>query len=168
MHIFNGSTPNELYEVAYCYTNLTLQPYELKQNPLCINKLYFVWGFSSIILYLILYLQLIWTLGIYCIWLDANLTSELVKAGRTIRGPFRAAADLAEALNETLGGEFCAYTDAEIEKELERSGQVLRYNSTLRDDDGMLHVGLTAREGARVLLSRSKLYGKESGKGRRE
>ncbi|KAL8693857.1 MAG: hypothetical protein Q9224_003677 [Gallowayella concinna] len=125
-------------------------------------------GFSSIILYVILGLQLVWTVGMYCIWLDANLTSELVKSGRTIRGPFRAAADLAEALNETLGGEYCAYTDKEIEKELERSGDLLRYNSTLRDDDGTLHVGLTSQEGARVLLSRNKLYGKEVGKRRKD
>ncbi|KAL8683324.1 MAG: hypothetical protein Q9186_000707 [Xanthomendoza sp. 1 TL-2023] len=159
MHIFNDSSPREFYEVAYCYREMTLSPSRAKFR---------VRGFSSIILYVILGLQLVWTVGMYCIWLDANLTSELVKSGRTIRGPFRAAADLAEALNETLGGEYCAYTDKEIEKELERSGDLLRYNSTLRDDDGTLHVGLTSQEGARVLLSRNKLYGKEVGKRRKD
>lgn len=125
-------------------------------------------GFSSIILYVVLGLQLAWTLGMYCLWLDANLASHLVKAGRTIRGPFRAAADLAEAMNETLGDEYCAYTDQEIEKELERSGNMLRYNSTLADDDDqLLHVGLTSQPGARVLLDRRKLYG-VAGKGKRK
>ncbi len=101
-----------------------------------------------------------WTLGMYCLWLDANLASKLVRAGRTIRGPFRAAADFAEALNETLGSEYCAYTDKEIEKELERSGNMVRYNSTLGDDDEqLLHVGLTAQPWARVLLSKVRLYG---------
>lgn len=126
-------------------------------------------GFSSIVLYVVLGLQLAWTLGMYCLWLDANLASHLVKAGRTIRGPFRAAADLTEAMNETLGDEYCAYTDQEIEKELERSGDMLRYNSTLADDDDdqLSHVGLTSQPGARVLLDRRKLYG-TAGKGEEE
>ena len=98
----------------------------------------------------------------YCLWLDANLASRLVKAGRTIRGPFRAAADLAEAMEETLGDEYCAYTDREIETELENSGKRLRYYSTLSDDDDwLLHVGLTSQPGARVVLRRQKLYGAE-------
>ena len=110
-------------------------------------------------LYIILGLQIIWTFGMYCVWLDANLASELVKSGRTIRGPFRAAADLVEAMNETLGHEYCAYTEKEISEGLEGSGERLRYYSTLRDDDELLHVGVTTKSSARVLLSRKKLYG---------
>ncbi|KAI4265249.1 MAG: hypothetical protein L6R38_009555 [Xanthoria sp. 2 TBL-2021] len=167
IHFFNNSSPSNYAQPAYCYNDLMLELNQMKPSTYCFNKEYFVWGFSSIVLYVTLGLQLAWTLGMYCLWLDANLASELVKTGRTIRGPFRAAADLAEAMKETLGDEYCAYTDKEIEKELERSGNMLRYHSTLSDDDDqLLHVGLTSQPGAKVLLSRQKLYGAED-KGRR-
>ncbi|KAL8748867.1 MAG: hypothetical protein Q9199_008026 [Rusavskia elegans] len=168
IHYFNNSSPSIYARPAYCYNDLMLQPDEMVPLSYCFNKDYFVWGFSSIVLYVVLGLQLAWTLGMYCLWLDANLASELVKTGRTIRGPFRAAADLAEAMKETLGDEYCAYTDKEIEKELERSGNMLRYHSTLSDDDDqLLHVGLTSQPGAKVLLSRQKLYGAEDNGRRR-
>ena len=119
-------------------------------------------GFSSIVLYVTLGLQVAWTLGMYCLWLDANLFSKLVKAGRTVRGPFRAATDLAEAMKETLGDEYCAYTEQEIGKELRRSGNMLRYNAAVVEDgDQLLHVGLTTRPGAKVTLRKQRLYGTE-------
>ncbi|KAL9024274.1 MAG: hypothetical protein Q9180_007948, partial [Flavoplaca navasiana] len=126
VYTFTDWSPYNYFSPAYCYDDLTLLPYQLKETPYCFNEDYFVWGFSSIVLYITLGLQLVWTFGMYCLWLDANLASRLVKAGRTIRGPFRAATDLAEAMNETLGDEYCAYTDQEIEKELEKSGNMLR------------------------------------------
>ncbi|KAL8910311.1 MAG: hypothetical protein Q9171_004397 [Xanthocarpia ochracea] len=162
MRFFNDSDPYQFWHAAYCYGDRMFYTDDMKPSTHCFNKPYFVWGFSSIVLYVILGLQMAWTLGMYCLWLDANLASKLVRAGRTIRGPFRAAADLAEALNETLGSEYCAYTDKEIEKELERSGNMVRYNSTVGDDDEqLLHVGLTAQPWARVLLDKVRLYGAE-------
>ncbi|KAL8662872.1 MAG: hypothetical protein Q9168_008189 [Polycauliona sp. 1 TL-2023] len=166
-HSFYNSSPTQFFTAAYCIGDSIYEPFDLTENPYCFNSKYFVWGFSSIVLYITLSLQLVWTLGMYCLWLDANLFSKLVKAGRTIRGPFRAAADLVEAVNETLGDEYCAYTNKEIEKELMKSGRGLRYYSTLSDDDDqLLHVGMTAQRGARVVLNRQKLYGAEE-KGKR-
>ncbi|KAL8645328.1 MAG: hypothetical protein Q9226_007355 [Calogaya cf. arnoldii] len=168
VYTFNNSNPYNYFEESYCYDDLLLRPSEMKErHTVCINKEYFVWGFSSIILYVTLGLQFAWTLGMYCLWLDANLASKLVKAGRTIRGPFRAATDLAEAMKETLGDEYCAYTEEEIQKELERSGDLLRYSAAVcEDDDQLLHVGLTTRPGAKVTLRKQKLYGAEE-QGRR-
>lgn len=103
----------------------------------------------------------------YCVWVDANIASHLVRSGRTVRGPFRAAADLAEALNETLGHEYCAYTDDEIEKELEKSGKRLKYHGSHRDDDGPLHIGMTTGEETSMLLSSKRLYGTNKGVRRR-
>lgn len=162
--------------MAYCYNETVLFPYQLQDVPYCFAQPYFVWyvsfetfrdpvlmsyrGFSSILLYIILGLQIIWTFGMFCVWLDANIASELVRNGRTIRGPFRAAADLVEAMNETLGHEYCAYSDTEISKELERSGDKLQYNTISEDDrNGLLHVGMTTTSPARVLLSDKRLYG---------
>lgn len=116
-------------------------------------------GFSSIVLYVILGLQIIWTVGMYAVWMDANINSELVSFGRKIRGPFRAAADLVEAMNETLGHEYCAYKDKEIAKALEGSGDRLRYYSSLTDDNEALHIGMTSESTAKVYLSRKRLYG---------
>ncbi|KAL8931915.1 MAG: hypothetical protein Q9211_006650 [Gyalolechia sp. 1 TL-2023] len=160
-HFLNNMFPNQLWNHAYCYNDTLLESDQLQEIPFCIAQSYFVWGFSSIILYIILVLQIIWTFGMFCVWLDANLASELVRHGRTIRGPFRAAADLVEAMNGTLGHEYCAYTEKEISHELKKSGDRLRYNTIPEDDrDGLLHVGVTTNPSARVLLSDKRLYGK--------
>ncbi|KAL9023784.1 MAG: hypothetical protein Q9196_006975 [Gyalolechia fulgens] len=152
------TVPSSLDQTTLFYALITDQ---LQEIPFCIAQSYFVWGFSSIILYIILVLQIIWTFGMFCVWLDANLASELVRHGRTIRGPFRAAADLVEAMNGTLGHEYCAYTEKEISHELKKSGDRLRYNTIPEDDrDGLLHVGVTTNPSARVLLSDKRLYGK--------
>ncbi|KAL8772517.1 MAG: hypothetical protein Q9194_004580 [Teloschistes cf. exilis] len=158
-HFFQNEYPSDYWYAAYCYHGQTIDDYQLQETPYCFAKPYYVWGFSSIVLYIVLGLQIIWTIGMYCVWLDANIASKLVRSGRTVRGPFRAAADLTEALNETLGHEYCAYTDYEIEKELEKSGKRLRYYGSHRDDDGPLHVGMTTEEETSVLLSSKRLYG---------
>ncbi|KAI4176342.1 MAG: hypothetical protein LQ343_001081 [Gyalolechia ehrenbergii] len=117
----NDIYPSDLWNSAYCYNDILLDLSQLQEIPYCIAQPYFVWGFSSILLYVILGLQIIWTFGMFCVWLDANIFSELVRNGRTIRGPFRAAADLVEAMNETLGHEYCAYSEKDISSELEKA-----------------------------------------------
>ncbi|KAL8787900.1 MAG: hypothetical protein Q9213_001927 [Squamulea squamosa] len=144
-----SSEPDPMWKLSYCYGEQAMDRDALFADP----------GFSSTLLYVILSLQLAWTVGMYYVWLDANLASKLVQSGRTLQGPFRAAADLVEAVNEKLGHKYCAYTDAEIQKELEKSGTVLRYSSTFRKDSELLHIGLTTRPGPRVSLARGKLYG---------
>ncbi|KAL8870797.1 MAG: hypothetical protein Q9174_003241 [Haloplaca sp. 1 TL-2023] len=151
-----------LWDAEYCYGDTVLDYEDLRDNPFCLSKPYFVWGFSSIVLYVILGLQMVWTIGMYCVWLDAHICSEFLRHGRNVRGSFRGAADLVEAMNETLGDEYCAYTDKEIEKHLEASGKKLKYYSSLRDDDELLHVGMTTTPGSRVLLSQKMLYGAEN------
>lgn len=159
-YTLNNTKPFLLWENAYCYHDEMLDLSQLQDSSYCFAQSYFVWGFSSLLLYIILGLQIIWTFGMFCVWLDANIASELVRNGRTIRGPFRAAADLVEAMNETLGHEYCAYSEKELSKELERSGDRLQYNTISEDDrDGLLHVGLTTNLPARVLLSDKRLYG---------
>ncbi|KAL8956432.1 MAG: hypothetical protein Q9193_006051 [Seirophora villosa] len=156
----------DIYQPCYCYGDQVLLPYQLRETPYCFTENYFVWGFSSIVLYVVLGLQILWTIGMYCVWLDANIASELVRHGRTIRGPFRAAADLVEAMNDTLGNEYCAYSDREVSKALKTSGDRLRYESTFGDDE-LLHVGLSTKPTARVYLSGKKLYGSEDAARRR-
>ncbi|KAI4111482.1 MAG: hypothetical protein LQ345_006789 [Seirophora villosa] len=178
-HTLHDITNHDIYQPSYCYGDQVLGPSQLQQTPYCFTENYFVWyvfltvriqrpiadsqfprGFSSIVLYVVLGLQILWTIGMYGVWLDANIASELVRHGRTIRGPLRAAADLVEAMNDTVGKEYCAYSDREVSKALQASGDRLRYESTFGDDE-LLHVGLSTKPSARVYLSGKKLYGSE-------
>ena len=93
------------------------------------------------------------------IWLHANMTSQLLFKNRQVRGAFRASADLAEAMQDVLGDEFCAYSDGEIAKELARDEKGLRYYTSENSDKGILHIGVGSRGG--VGLDDSKLYGGE-------
>lgn len=158
-YFFNNymfEAPRDYELQRFCYRNQTIRE-DLKDIAECMQKDYFVWGFSSLMLYIILGIQLAWTIGMFLVWLHANLRSQLVRTGRRIRGNYRAAADLAEPMQETLGDEFCTYTDGEIARELEQEGLALRYRTTDVKDTGLSHVGLA--RGGFLILDRSKLYG---------
>ena len=111
-------------------------------------------------LYIILSLQLAWILGMFLIWLDANLYSELCRKGRKSRGSFRNALDLAEAVRELLGDELCAYSDKEISRQLDQSQTGMQLYSTDDTDSGVSHIGLSSlKNGPRLRLVDKNLYG---------
>ena len=135
-------------------------PDSVKEKPQCIPKPFFVWGFSSLLLYIILPLQMAWTLGMFFVWLHAHTTSELLRGQRTVHGPLRAVADLAEAMKEVLGDEFCNYRDREIRRELWSEGGNLRYYTRDgEDEDEVGHIGISSREERKLDLKKMKLYG---------
>ena len=141
----------------YCYHNQTI--YDLKALAECLPTNYFVWGFSSTMVYINLCLLIIWAFGMYIVWLDANIYSALCRSGRKLRGPFRAVADLSEAMEEVLGQETCAYTNSELARELsKRSG--LRYYASDSPENDLSHIGLSSRRLGRVPFNSTKLYGK--------
>lgn len=129
------------------------------KTPQCVPKGYFVWGFSSLLLEVILYLQIIWTFTMIFIWIHANSTSQLLFKNRKVRGNYRASADLAEALTEVVGDEFCAYSDNEIARELKREGNGLHYYTVDNSDKGVSHIGLGSHDGLRFGLDNSRIYG---------
>ena len=151
------------YELErYCYvngnnTNSTLLPMDIEDVAQCMPVNYFVWGFSSLLLYIIFAIQLAWTVGMFLVWLHANLRSQLIRHGRRVRGNYRAAVDFAEAVNKALGNEFCTYSDSEIARELEREGLALKYRTTELRDTGLSHLGLASS--GFFILDRSRLYG---------
>ena len=69
----------------------------------CLHETYYVWGLSSLLLYIVLSLQMTWIFGMYFVWLDTNIYSALCRSGRPMRGEFRTAADLSDAMGEVLG-----------------------------------------------------------------
>ena len=162
----NGQTyqvPSNFFSASsewYCYADEIL-PHGFQDSPICLAESYFAWGFSSLILYILLSLQLVWTLGMFLVWLDANVCSELCRKGRKMRGSFRNALDLAEAVREVLGDELCAYSEKEIERQLGKSRIGLQFYSTSDTDDGISHIGISSlKSGQRFHLHDKSLYGR--------
>lgn len=42
-YIFNNTYIQNLFEAAYCYNDVMLQPYDMQPLSYCFNKDYFVW-----------------------------------------------------------------------------------------------------------------------------
>ncbi|KAL2047574.1 hypothetical protein N7G274_000615 [Stereocaulon virgatum] len=143
---------------SYCYNNETFSQGFLEAAAECLPDNYFVWGFSSLLVYIVICLHIIWTLGTYLVWLDANVYSALCRSGRKIRGQYRAAIDLSEAMGEALGKETCAYSDAELSRELQRQPGI-RYYSTDAQSGDVSHIGLSSRRVGGIEFNSTKLYG---------
>ena len=121
---------------------------------------HFVWGFSSLLLYVVCSLQAVWTIGMFIVWLDANMYSQLCRRGRKTRGSLRAAIDIAEAMREVLGDELCAYTNAEIGHQLEKTKNGVRYYATDTNSDGISHIGISSTRSQNFSISNTAIYGK--------
>jgi len=145
------------FEPAYCYQNHSIP--DLMSLAECLPEKFFVWGFSSLMVYINLGLLMIWIFGMYIVWLDANIYSALCRSGRKVRGDFRAVTDLSEAMKEVLGTETCAYSDRELARELSTQPGIQYYASDLPDDE-VSHIGLSSLRLGRVQYNSTKLYGK--------
>ena len=147
-------------ELGYCFRNEIL-PWDFDQSTECLSRRYFVWGFCSVLLYIILSLQLVWTLGMFMVWLDANIYSKLCRRGRKMHGSFRNVLDLAEAIKEVLGDDLCAYSNSEIARRLVKSGHGLQFYSTSDADNDISHIGISSFErGENLHLDDKSLYGR--------
>ena len=150
---------NFLYDLSgYCYGKYMF-PTDLDTLAYCFPESYFVWGFSSLLLYIICTLQIVWTIGMLIVWLDANINSQLCRSGRKTRGPLRAALDIAEAMREVLGEESCAYQNSEIAHALNDMRVGVQYYATDLDSDGVSHIGLSSTRSGRLLLKKDTIYG---------
>lgn len=77
-----------------------------------------------------------------------------------MRGSFRNALDLAEAVREVLGDELCAYSENEIARQLGKSRIGLQFYSTSDTDDGISHIGISSlKSGQRLRLRDKSHYG---------
>ena len=142
----------------YCYLNHSIP--DLGKLAQCLPTNYFEWGFSSLMIYINLILFIIWMIGMCFVWVEANLHSDLCRSGRKVRGPYRAAVDLAEAMSEVLGHETCAYSDKELSKALSQERGVRYYTSRTSEGD-VSHIGISSRKlGQRVKCDSTKFYGK--------
>lgn len=96
----------------------------------------------------------------YIVWVDANINSGLCRMGRKNQGYFRTVLDLAGAMEQVLGDESCAYSEAEISRELAKAKGRVRYHTTEARDDEVAHIGLSSAVGNwRLSLREHILYG---------
>lgn len=93
------------------------------------------------------------------VWLDANINSQLCRKGRKIRGYFRAAADISEAMSENLGEEFCAYSNSEIAQELRKEQNGLRYYTSNVKNGDVSHIGISSTRLEGLTLRDDAVYG---------
>ena len=94
----------------------------------------------------------------YAVWLDAYIYSALGRSRRKVRGPFRAAADLSEAMEQVLGKETCAYTNTELAQALS-SEPGLKYYAADAQSSGISHIGISSRRAGYIPFNSRKLYG---------
>jgi len=77
----------------------------------------YIYTSAPIFTWCVCLLQVIWLFGMYGLWVDAGRKSQLHQAGRHL-GIYRGILDVAEALNNDLGPNACAYSDTELIKEI--------------------------------------------------
>lgn len=106
------------------------------------------WGFSLELVFLTVMAQMVWFLGMYAMWIDAQRNSLLVRTGRDM-GTWRAILDLAETLRADLGCMTCMYGDKELEKRIGRLKPVKYHSSDgqvedeeREDTEEVAHLGL--------------------------
>ena len=95
----------------------------------------------------------------YLVWLDAQIYSVLCRSGRKVRGPFRAVADLSEAMKEVLGDDICAYSNSALAEELSLQLGITYYAND-PEDGSVSHIGLSSNKRNRVSYNSTKMYGK--------
>lgn len=156
-HMYRFRNYEPYYYPTYCYQNHTIP--SLMDLAECLPEKFFVWGFSSLMVYVNLGLLILWVFGMYIVWLDANIYSALCRSGRKVNGPFRAVADLSEAMREVLGDETCAYSESELASELSVHAGLMYYASDKPEGD-VSHIGLSSRKWGRVPYHSTKLYGR--------
>ncbi|KAJ9630871.1 hypothetical protein H2203_001396 [Taxawa tesnikishii (nom. ined.)] len=88
---------------------------------ICTPTFGYQWGFSSTWILMSMSFFFMWGFGTYCVWLDTQWGSQLVRKGRTM-GTWRAIADLAEAMKEELGPHTGAYSESELQNALSKRG----------------------------------------------
>ena len=87
------SNSNATYDVAKIQAEGTCQQLETYQ-----------WGFSFLLLFVVMLFTAVWALGSYALWMDAYLNSRLERSPRDM-GTLRAILDYAAAIEKDLGAD---------------------------------------------------------------
>ena len=131
---------------------------QIPENIVCrADQHLYHWGFSAEWLLVVACVNSFWLFGLWVLWLDADMQSQLRKKGRRM-GIYRAIADVAEVMREDLGPNLCAYSEAELTAAVRKQGPIKYYVSD-ENADGVAHIGLSSRPSGKVKLSWEQEYG---------
>jgi len=152
-----GPRPNGLiWDVETCWNGTILVTAELPTS--CIQLHGYVYGLSSNISVLFVILEVVWIIGMFGIWWDANAHSELNRRGWRRNGMLRSIVDLMEPVNTDIGPQACSYSDAELMKAVE--GKKIGYYVERADaKSNKSHLGLSSTRRTQVKLEQSVTYG---------
>ena len=139
-----------------CYNDQVL-PYDWfdREKSICVSDPSFVWGFSSLLAMLGFVFQLVWVLGLYIVWLNANLRSAMCKRGRKLDGVYRNATELVGAMTEDLGDKIHSYSNKEFKQALASCRDIGWVSQEGHDNRG-LYVALSSKAEDRGGLSLRK------------
>jgi hypothetical protein len=88
---FTVSNSNDKYDINY-----------IQANGACQQLSTYQWGFSFLLLFVLMLFTAIWALGTYVLWMDAYLNSRFDRASRGM-GTLRAVLDYAATIKRDLG-----------------------------------------------------------------
>ena len=113
------SALNSIYadpsQASWVWDNFTYDYAYVLEYGQCIPQATHNWGFSFLILFIFILVTVIWTIGMYAMWMDAHLNSRLDRAHRNM-GVYRASYDFSNAMRKDMGTDIV--TDATSNKEL--------------------------------------------------
>jgi hypothetical protein len=145
--LVDGTKYSKDYIIQHCDNTIHLDQYVYSIAP---------WIWIAVCI-----LQLIWSFGMYGLWVDASRKSQLHRAGRRL-GPYRGILDIAEAIQNDLGPDTCAYSDAELRKAIKKrsSARGLSYSQLSHQSPKHLTISPSKTDGRTSLsLNSEDLYG---------
>lgn len=108
--------------------------------------------------------QLIWSLGMYGLWVDSFRKSQMHQAGRRL-GVYRGILDVAEAFQNDLGPHACAYSNAELRNAIKQRSSPIRglsYTETTGQSSKHLTISPNHTDGRSTLTLNTGEYGSTS------
>ena len=150
-----------LYVDSMLYHNASTTSF-YTQNPGSYNCVaeqnVYQWGFSGEWVLLVICINGFWVFGLWILWVDTELKSQLTIAGRRM-GIYRAIADVSEAMHEDLGSNLCGYSDKELERAVKKQGPVKYYVQKAKGDGGLGKIGLSSRKSDKVQITWGTKFG---------
>jgi len=143
---------------AYKNTSVTELYTEEPSNHNCVaEQNLYEWGFSGEWVLVVICVNSFWVLGLWILWLDTELNSQLTIAGRRM-GTYRAIADISEAMREDLGPNLCGYPEKELAAAVKRQRPVKYYVEEGKEGE-VGRIGLSSRKSEKVKVTWGREYG---------
>ena len=152
----NSSWQSYIHYDEYVDTTMFYTVNASNYNCVAEQNLY-QWGFSGEWVLIVICINSFWVFGLWILWLDTELKSQLTIAGRRM-GTYRAIADISEAMREDLGDNLSGYSERELANAVKRKGPV-KYYITEGKEDEYLKIRLSSRRSERVNVLWDKNYG---------